>query len=499
MSSLGLEREVVDEAVLARTIAHFAETGTTLPRLSELADPTTIPATVRRQLGSVDPDAVDAHNLFRVHWHNSDDRRGLVDVPRHVVLAEELTGVAAPIIVVFGDRFPLIAAHKVLAAYGCLIPRLVTGSFDPARHRAIWPSTGNYCRGGVAISSVLGCRGVAVLPEGMSAERFEWLARWTNDPSDVVRTPGTESNVKEIYDRCAELAADPDNLVFNQFCEFGNHLVHWLVTGRAFERVFEAVRAERPELVLSGFVCATGSAGTIAAGDHLKERYGTPIVAVEALQCPTMLCNGFGEHNIQGIGDKHIPLIHNVMNTDVVVAISDRSTDALNVLFNSDVGRTWLANERGLSGELLHAMGHFGLSSLCNVLAAIELAKHWLLSADQAILTVATDGAAMYASEMEKTVAARFDGRFDADAAAAVFADDLVGTGDRELLVLTDRDRDRIFNLGYFTWVEQQGVELADFEARRDQEFWLGLRELVPLWDGLIDRFNRAAGAPSSM
>ncbi len=169
------------------------------------------------------------------------------------------------------------------------------------------------------------------------------------------------------------------------------------------------------------------------------------------------------------------------------------------MLFNSDVGRTWLANERGLSGELLHAMGHFGLSSLCNVLAAIELAKHWLLSADQAILTVATDGAAMYASEIEKTVAARFDGRFDADAAAAVFADDLVGTGDRDLLVLTDRDRDRIFNLGYFTWVEQQGVELADFEARRDQEFWLGLRELVPLWDGLIDRFNRAAGAPSSM
>jgi len=499
MSNLGLEREVVDEAVLARTVKRFTETGTTLPRLSELADPTTIPTTVHRHLEEVGPDASDARNLFRVHWHNGDDRRALVDVPRHVVLPEELTGVAAPIIVVFGDRFPLIATHKVLAAYACLVPRLVTGRFDPARHRAIWPSTGNYCRGGVAISRVLGCRGVAVLPEGMSAERFEWLARWTDDPSDVVRTPGTESNVKEIYDRCALLAADPDNLVFNQFCEFGNHLVHWLVTGRAFERVFEAVRAERPGLALSGFVCATGSAGTIGAGDHLKELYGTRIVAAEALQCPTMLCNGFGEHNIQGIGDKHIPLIHNVMNTDVVAAISDRSTDALNVLFNSDIGKTWLAKERGLSGELLDAMGHFGLSSLCNVLAAIELAKHWQLSADDAVLTVATDGAEMYASEAKKTLAVRFDGRFDTDAAAAVFADDLAGSDDRELLVLTDRDRDRIFNLGYFTWVEQQGVELADFEARRSQDFWLGLRELVPVWDELIDDFNGAAVAPSSL
>jgi len=490
MSILGLEREVVDEAVLARTVARFGMTETTLPRLSELADPTTIPATLRERVAEVDPDAADVRNLFRVHWHNGADRRTLVDVPCHVVLPEELTGVAAPIIVVFGDRFPMIAAHKVLAAYGCLVPRLVTGRFDPGRHRAIWPSTGNYCRGGVAISTVLGCRGVAVLPEGMSAERFEWLARWTKDPSDVVRTPGTESNVKEIYDCCATLAADPDNLVFNQFCEFGNHLVHWLVTGRAFERVFEAVRAGRPGLELSGFVSATGSAGTLAAGDHLKERYGTRIVAAEALQCPTMLCNGFGEHNIQGIGDKHIPLIHNVMNTDVVAAISDRSTDALNVLFNSDVGRTWLAKERGLSEELIDAMGHCGLSSLCNVLAAIALAKHFQFGDDRAVLTVATDGAPMYASEADKTVAARFDGRFDADVAAAIFTEHLEGAGDRELLVLTDRDRDRIFNLGYFTWVEQQGVELPDFEARRSQEFWLGLRELVPLWDGLIDRFN---------
>ena len=102
----------------------------------------------------------------------------------------------------------MIGAHKVLAAYACLVPRLVTGQFDPAQDRAVWPSTGNYCRGGVAISRILGCRGVAVLPAGMSQERFDWLERWVADPADIIRTPGTESNVKEIYDKCAELARD---------------------------------------------------------------------------------------------------------------------------------------------------------------------------------------------------------------------------------------------------------------------------------------------------
>ena len=223
----------------------------------------------------------------------------------------------------------MIHAHKVLAAYGCLAPRVVTGQFDPTRHRAIWPSTGNYCRGGVAISRILGCRGVAVLPENMSQERFDWLDRWVAEPSDIIRTPGSESNVKEIYDACAALDRDPANIVFNQFCEYGNYVVHRLCTGAALERVFQAVAKDRPRARLAAFVSATGSAGTIAAGDHLKSVYGARIAAVEAVECPTLLMNGFGEHNIQGIGDKHVPLIHNVMNTDVVVGVSDRATDTL--------------------------------------------------------------------------------------------------------------------------------------------------------------------------
>src|SRR5438552_5062733 len=261
----------------------------------------------------------------------------------------------------------MVGGHKVLAAYACLVPRVVTGRFDPTHDRAVWPSTGNYCRGGVAISRLMGCRGVAVLPEGMSRERFAWLEEWVADPADIIRTPGTESNVKEIYDRCAELSRDPKNVIFNQFSEFANHLIHYRCTGAAMEQIVESLREHSPSLRLRAFVSATGSAGTIAAGDYLKERYGSSTVAVEALECPTMLENGFGEHNIQGIGDKHIPLIHNVMNTDAVAGVSDRATDRVDLLINSPVGREYLATRRGVPAEVLEAFSSFGLSSICNV------------------------------------------------------------------------------------------------------------------------------------
>src|SRR5579864_7480360 len=211
MPTLGLEDHIVDRDVYDRTVARFREARIVLPTFAQLADPSRIPTSVRDALAGVKPDEAHPLNLFRVHWYNDGSRTGQVTVPEHVVLPSSLTGVDAQIVVAFGDRFPMIHAHKVLAAYGCLAPRIVTGQFDPTSHRAIWPSTGNYCRGGVAISRVMGCRGVAVLPEGMSRERFDWLDRWVADPSDIIRTPGTESNVKEIYDECNRLAADPAN------------------------------------------------------------------------------------------------------------------------------------------------------------------------------------------------------------------------------------------------------------------------------------------------
>jgi len=488
------ETAIADRATYDRAVAHLRAAKVVLPTFAQLADPARIPEGVRAALAGVDPDAADPRNLFRVHWHNDAARSGRVNVPEHVVLPPALTGVPSPIVVALGDRFPLIRAHKVLAAYACLAPRLVTGRFDPTAQRALWPSTGNYCRGGVAISRIMGCRGVAILPVGMSAERFRWLERWVAGPSDIVGTPGTESNVKEIYDTCKLLARDPANVVLNQFSEYGNHLAHYAVTGPALGRVFETVAAARPARQLAAFVSASGSAGTLGAGDWLKERFGARIVAVEALECPTMLYNGFGEHNIQGIGDKHIPLIHNVMNTDVVVAVSDRCTDALGVLFDADAGMRYLAERRGVDPAVLALLPAFGLSSICNVVAAIKTAKKLGLGEDDVIVTVATDGAALYVSEREKVMARDFGGAFDAYRAEAVFAEHLLGATTDHVLRLTPTDQRRIFNLGYFTWVEQQDVPLADFVARRAQSFWRGLRDLLPAWDERIAEFNGRTG-----
>ncbi len=495
MGRQGLERAIVDAAVYGRAVERFRDAKIVMPTFAQLADPLTIPDAISARLVNVEPDAPDPLNLFRVHWFNDRDRRGRVPVPQHLVLPKSLTGVDAPIIIALGNRFPMIAAHKVLAAYSCLAPRIVTGQFDPIEQRAVWPSTGNYCRGGVAISRIMGCHGVAILPEGMSQERFDWLDRWCAAPSDIIRTPGTESNVKEIYDKCAELEADSANVILNQFAEFGNHLGHYLVTGKALEAAVESHRAEWPDLKVAAFTAATGSAGTIGAGDWLKDRYGTKIVAVEALECPTLLQNGFGEHNIQGIGDKHVPLIHNVMNTDLVVAVSDVATDQTLATFNTDAGREYLVNRRGVPAELVEELDSLGISSICNVLAAIKTAKVLDLGPDEAVVTIATDGAAMYRSELDSKILPRdFPDGFDTVLAAETFGRHVLGAGEEHVLELTRNDRDRIFNLGYYTWVEQQGIPLAEFEARRDQAWWRELRTLLPAWDAMIDEFNAKAG-----
>jgi len=359
----------------------------------------------------------------------------------------------------------------------------------------VWPSTGNYCRGGVAISRILGCRGVAVLPAGMSQERFDWLGRWVREPEDIVRTPGTESNVKEIYDKCAELERDGANEIVNQFSEFGNYLAHWRCTGPALKAVFEALRAASPHLRLAGYVAASGSAGTLAAGDYLKDQLGTRIAVVEAVECPTLLMNGYGEHNIQGIGDKHVPLIHNVMNTDLVIGVSDQATDGLNAVFNTDAGREHLVRRLGVEPQITHALAYFGLSSIANVLGAIKMARHCRLGPTDVILTVATDGHAMYASELARYLQRRHNrAELMQETAAEIVGQHLLGAGSEYVLDATERERQRIFNLGYFTWVEQQGIALADFDRRRSVEFWRGLHDLVPQWDAMIEAFNRDNG-----
>ncbi|HXW23271.1 MAG TPA: pyridoxal-phosphate dependent enzyme [Xanthobacteraceae bacterium] len=498
MARLGLETTLIDADAYGRTLVRFREAGVALPTIGQLKDPSTIAPGIAARLRAVDPDLPHPLNLFRVHWFNDAARSGRAETPGHIELPPRLTGVPARIVAVPGNRFPMIRAHKVLAAYGCLVPRVVTGQFDPTRHRAIWPSTGNYCRGGVAISRILGCRAAAVLPEAMSKERFDWLKRWVADEADVIRTAGSESNVKEIYDACAALDRDPANIVFNQFCEFGNYVVHRVCTGTAMEKVFRSLAAGRAHTRLAAFVAATGSAGTLGAGDHLKQACGARIVAAEALECPTLLYNGYGEHNIQGIGDKHVPYIHNVMNTDLVVGVSDQATDTLFVLFNTEEGRNYLIERRGIDAAVAAQLGNFGLSGLCNILAAIKTARYLDLGPDDVVLTVATDGAELYASEIGKVKSRRFGDRFDAVSAGETWGRSLAA-GIDHVLELSHLDRKRIFNLGYFTWVEQQGVPLEEFAARAQQSFWDKLLDLAPAWDAMIDAFNAKTGVAATL
>jgi cysteine synthase len=495
LSPFDFPTRVEDASVRRQALQLLGEKRVRLPTFSEIAAPQTAPVAIRAGLIDVAPDTPNPYNLYRVNWFNDLRRKGQVSVPLCVELPEALTGVPARIVVALGTLFPMIRAHKVLAAYACLAPRLVSGRFDPTKQRAVWPSTGNYCRGGVAISRMLGCRAVAVLPAGMSQERFDWLAKWVSAPQDIIRTPGSEANVKEIYDRCAELARDPTNDIVNQFSEFGNYLGHWRCTGPALGTIFESLAAGSNGLQLAGFISASGSAGTLAAGDYLKEKYGARIAVVEAAECPTLLNNGYGEHNIQGIGDKHVPLIHNVMNTDVVIGVSDKATDGLNAVFNTEVGKAYLARRLGLSEEMMAKLSMFGLSSIANVLGAIKFAKRFRLGSDSVVMTVATDGAELYASEVRRYLERRHNsGELTGETAAELVGEHLSGADTENMLEATHQERERIFNLGYFTWVEQQGVALADFDRRKNQAFWHRLQDLVPQWDEMITAFNRDSG-----
>jgi hypothetical protein len=222
----------------------------------------------------------------------------------------------------------------------------------------------------------------------------------------------------------------------------------------------------------------------------LKETFGSRIVAVEALECPTMLYNGYGEHNIQGIGDKHIPLIHNASNTDDVVAITDRATDHLLLLFNTDAGHEFLRS-RGVDPTGLRDLG---LSSIANLLAAVRVAKHHRLGAGDVIVSVATDGSEMYLSEIDRIRQRDFPGGYGPRQAETTFHEFLSEGQTGDYLELDDAGRRRIFNLGYYTWVEQRGVNLDDFEARREQKWWRSLRPLLARWDALITEFNERTG-----
>lgn len=477
----------INGAQLEKTIGRAREKKILLPTFKQMKDPRLIPESIQEELKGLGLWEVDPKNLFRITWKNERAKKGgLFGGVNYLVLPPELTGAPAKIVGLLGKWFPT-GAHKVGATFGCLIPQLVTGQFDPTAHKAVWPSTGNYCRGGAYNGELLACESIAILPEGMSKERFEWLSSLAGE---VISTPGSESNVKEIFDMCWELKETRDNVViFNQFDELGNYLWHYEITGSAMREAALEVMGGRGRV--AGTVLTTGSAGTIAAGDYMKLCFPTSkIVAGEALQCPTLLYNGFGAHRIEGIGDKHVPWIHNVRNTDFIVGIDDVHTMQLVRLFNEKAGQQLLERE-GVSLDLIERLEELGISSVANMVGAIQFAKYLELTKEDIVMTVFTDSMELYGSRLEEMTEAM--GPYTEREALADYHRHLLGLSIDHVQELSYYDRKRIHNLKYYTWIEQQGKELEELEAQwyDGENYWGSIPKQADAIDALIDSFNQ--------
>jgi cysteine synthase len=481
--------KIVDKKILQKAVDRYREKGIILPTFAQMQNPDLIPGMIKDKLKNIGLWDLHPLNLFRITWKNEPRQKGgLFGSPNFMELPKALTGIDARIVVMLGKWFPT-GAHKVGAAYGCLAPRIITGQFDPTYHKAVWPSTGNYCRGGAFDSYLMDVTAVAILPEEMSRERFAWLKEIG---AEVITTPGCESNVKEIYDKCWEIRRTrEDCVIFNQFEEFGNSCWHYEVTGHAIEEVFRRIADENSQL--AAYISATGSAGTIAAGDYLRTKFShLKVVASEALQCPTLLRNGFGSHRIEGIGDKHVPWIHNVKNTNMVTAIDDEDCMRLLRVFNEKKGHDYLTGN-GVRKELVDHLGMIGISGIANILSAIKTAKYFDLKGDDVLVTIATDSAEMYGSRLEELTAQR--GAYSLLQAAKDHEKCMFGTTTDHMKDLTYEDQKAIHNLKYFTWIEQQNKDVEDLrQLWDDRQIWPKIFSQPARWDELINEFNDRTG-----
>lgn len=482
----------INEKGLEKSVQNAKDRNIVIPTLAQMKDPDKIPAKVKEKLKDTGLWDVDPINLFRISWKNQPIKKGGLynKLPNYIEIPKEITGVKARIFAMAGKFFPT-GAHKVGASFACLAPRLVTGQFDPTYHQAVWPSTGNYCRGGAYNSTLLGCSSIAILPENMSRERFEWLKTVAGE---VIATPGCESNVKEIYDKTWELRRTRDNvMIFNQFGELGNHLWHYEVTGNAMNEIIKAEAGEKGKV--AGVCLTSGSAGTLGSGDFIKDQYPNAKLAVgEALQCPTLLNNGFGDHRIEGIGDKHVPWIHNVKNTDMIIAIDDNDSLGMFRLFNEPAGQEYLRS-LGIKEEVIEKLSWVGISGAANIISCIKFAKYYELTENDMVMTILTDSAEMYQSRLMEMEEAR-GRKYQVVDAAIDHNRYVLGLRTDSMEELTYQAKKRIHNLKYYTWIEQQMYELDELnEQWYDYDnYWGRLHKMGPELDKMIEQFNERTG-----
>ncbi len=447
------------------------------PTFEEMLHPNKIAAQTRqRAVEMMTRDPLDPINLFNITWR---DRNNKI---YYYVLPRQLTGVDANIVVLYGKDFPT-GSHKVGAAYSVLVEKELYGEVDPRVHTLVWPSTGNYGIGGAWVGCRMGFDSVVVLPQGMSAERFKQIESYG---AKIIKTPGSESNVKEIYDETHRLRQDPKVRILNQFEVMGNYRFHYHVTGNTIVELAKELAAQGIGTgKISAYTSAMGSAGTIAAGDRLKQVWPDhKIVGLEPIQCPTLYNNGYGSHDIQGIGDKHVTWIHNVMNMDAIMCLDDIECKKGLQLLTEEAGWNTLVKRFGVPQAAVEKMATlFGISGVCNVLGAIKTAKFYGFGAKDTIVTICTDNMDRYHSVMAEMT--HTYGKMDeaeATARVGIFRDqktDWIHEGTGEM-------RRQWHNLKYYTWTEQQGKTVEELNAQLDPAWWVEHQAKVPEIDKKI-------------
>jgi len=454
------------------------------PTYEEMLHPATIDEGIRRRAMAASEDPLNEINLYNINWRDEGGK------PYYVVLPRELTGVDANIVAIYSREFPT-GSHKVGATYSVTMETQLAGDIKPGKSTLVFPSTGNYGIGGAWVGPRMGYDTLVVLPELMSQERFQKIASYG---AKYVKTPGCESSVKEIYDKCKELRKNPSIKVLNQFETMANYRFHYYVTGNTVVELMALLKDKGiGDGTCAALVSAMGSGGTIAAADRLKQAFpGSRTVGLEPIQCSTLYNNGYGDHDIQGIGDKHVTWIHNVRNMDAVMCVDDMDSKMGLQLLTDPAGMDYLVKAVGIEPKLVEDLSTmFGISGVCNIIGAIKTAKYYRMGPKDTIVTILTDAIDRYRTVMAD-LATRF-GAFDRAQAAqrwGIFQDvttDYVQEG-------TMLNKDRWFNLKYYTWVEQQGKTVEGLNAQRSQSWWEAEQAKVAEVDRRLAQARDSAG-----
>ncbi len=426
------------------------------PTYDEMLNPSHQDPKVRADaLKAIKKDELDPINLFNITWKNEKDE------VNKIVLPKELTGVDANIVVLLGKYFPS-GSHKVGPAYSTLMEGCVDGEIIPGEHTILGPSTGNFGIGVSYITNLMKYDAIVIMPDNMSKERYQRISKYG---AKLDLTPGSESDVILTLERTYELKKNPKNRTLAQFELLPNYRFHRHVTGNSCIDAVKGIGNGR----IACFCSAPGSAGTLAAGDQIKVAFPEcKVVALEPHECSTLTNGGLGQHRIEGIGDKMITLIHNVLTTDFITQIIDE--DCVRGLAVIHEGSDTLV-KHGVDPKVAKSMVDlFGVSGICNILGAIKMAKYLKLGPNDNVVTIATDSFDRYPSVMENLHERELE--VTDHVLERWFQDVFAGADTRYVLDTRGKEaKEKLFKQKESDWLKF-GYKQSYLDSMRKPEFW---------------------------